>query len=109
MLTHPQRLLLAWLGVAAMAVFVLWALAPVLSPFIAAGVLAYALSPSVDWLARHRVPRMVAVGLVEAAALIALLAVLLLVLGWVARRSYKARETATARPAASGAASGHGA
>mgnify|MGYP000855960194 FL=1 len=80
MLTHPQRLLLAWLGVAALAVFVLWALAPVLSPFIAAGVLAYALSPSVDWLARRRVPRMVAVGLVETAALIALLAVLLLVL-----------------------------
>ena len=42
--------------------------------------LAYALSPSVDWLARRRVPRMVAVGLVETAALIALLAVLLLVL-----------------------------
>ena len=57
-----------------------WALAPVLSPFIAAGVLAGALSPSVDWLAWRRVPRMVAVGLVETAALIALLAVLLLVL-----------------------------
>ncbi len=59
-----------WLG--------LWLLAPVLTPFVIAAVLAYALRPAVDRVLRLRVPRWVAVLLVEVLAL--LLATLLLLL-----------------------------
>ena len=39
--------LAAWLGVALLAVLVLWLLAPVLAPFVIAAVMAYGLHPLV--------------------------------------------------------------
>ncbi|HEY1089973.1 MAG TPA: AI-2E family transporter, partial [Burkholderiaceae bacterium] len=53
---------------------------PVLVPFIGAAVAAYALHPLVAWLSARRVPRVLAVVLIEAAALALLLALMLLIL-----------------------------
>ena len=78
--SSAQRHALAWSGLAALAVFLLWLLSPVLAPFIAAAVLAYALAPVVDVLVRRRLPRVIAVVLVELLLLLALLAALLLVI-----------------------------
>lgn len=79
-LSSPQRQALAWSGLAALALALLWLLAPVLVPFIAAAVLAYALAPAVEALVRRRVPRIVAVVGVELLLIVALLSALLLVI-----------------------------
>jgi predicted PurR-regulated permease PerM len=77
-LTPAQRQTLTWLGLAGGAALLLWLLAPVLTPFVVAAVLAYVLHPMVERLAQRRVPRVLAVLLVEVLALLAMLAVLLL-------------------------------
>lgn len=73
--------LAAWLGVLLLCLAVLWWLAPVLAPFVIAAVLAYVLHPLVlrlqGW-GGARLPRTVAVVLVEALALLALVGLLLL-------------------------------
>lgn len=76
--TPAQRRGLAWAALTLAAVLLLWLLAPVLTPFIVAAVLAYALHPAVEALAARRVPRIVAVMTVQVLAIAALLAVLLL-------------------------------
>lgn len=52
----------AWLwGLVALAMGVLmWALRPVLTPFLLGALIAYMLQPGVEWLSRHRVPRWLA-------------------------------------------------
>ena len=76
-LTRARGLMLAWLGVALLAGLLLWLLAPVLTPFLAALVLAYALQPAVGRLQRHlHLPRALAALLVELIAMAALLGVL---------------------------------
>jgi predicted PurR-regulated permease PerM len=73
--------LAAWLGVAVVLALVFWLLAPVLAPFVIAAVLAYVLHPLVlklEGLAGKRLPRAMAVVLVEAVALLALMGLLLL-------------------------------
>ncbi len=73
--------LAAWLGVAVAAVLIFWLLAPVLAPFVIAAVMAYVLHPLVlrlEGVAGGRLPRAVAVVLVEGLALLALLGLLLL-------------------------------
>ncbi len=66
-LTAAQRRALNWLALGlAMLGAALWLLGPVLTPFAIGAVLAYALHPAVEHLARRRVPRLVAVMLVEA-------------------------------------------
>lgn len=77
-LSPAQRRNLAWIGLGALLLLVLYVLAPVLSPFVAAAILAYALDPLVDRLARH-MPRVLAVVLVEVVVILLLLALLLLV------------------------------
>lgn len=77
--TH-QRTALAWGGVLALAALLLWLLSPVLAPFIAAAVLAYALAPAVQALVGRRLPRALAVLVVELLFGLSLLALLLLVL-----------------------------
>jgi predicted PurR-regulated permease PerM len=52
----------------------------VLTPFVAAAVLSYALEPGVRWLAAHRVPRVLAVLAVMLVALVAIVAILLILL-----------------------------
>ena len=73
--------LAAWLGVGLVLAVVFWLLAPVLAPFVIAAVLAYVLHPLVlklEGLAGPRLPRAMAVVLVEAVALLALLGLFLL-------------------------------
>lgn len=78
-LSPAQRQTLAWFGIAAAGLFLLWLLAPVLTPFIVGAVLAYALHPAVERLAARRVPRLLAVLGVEIVFIVVLFAVLLLI------------------------------
>lgn len=78
-LSPAQRRTLTWFAIAAAALVLLWLLAPVLTPFLIGAVLAYALHPAVERLAARRVPRVLAVLLIEVAAIVAVLAVLLLI------------------------------
>lgn len=91
-LSKHQRTALAWGGVALMGVVLLWLLSPVLAPFIAALVLAYALAPAVQALVQRRVPRPLAVLLVELSFVFVLLALLLLVLPILSRELPALRE-----------------
>lgn len=73
--------LAAWSGVALVAVVVFWLLAPVLAPFVIAAVMAYVLHPLVlrlEGVSRGRLPKVLAVLMVEALAILALLGILLL-------------------------------
>jgi predicted PurR-regulated permease PerM len=73
--------LAAWLGVALLAAWVFWLLAPVLAPFVIAAVMAYVLHPLVlrlEGVAGGRLPRALAVVLVEVLALLSLLGLFLL-------------------------------
>jgi len=78
-LTPSQRRIVNWAALAAAAVVFLWLLGPVLTPFVIGAVLAYALHPAVEQLASRRVPRLLAVILVEIAALLAMAALVLLI------------------------------
>ena len=76
--TSEQKEGWLWLSVAAVILVTLYLLGPVMTPFIAAAILAYALNPAVDWLTgrslgRRHLPRAIAVSIV----LFLLLAVLL--------------------------------
>jgi predicted PurR-regulated permease PerM len=84
-LNPSQRRNLIWLAVAAAALLLLWLLGPVLTPFVVAAVLAYALHPAVEALAARRVPRIVAVVLVEVVTIVALLALVLLIIPVIAK------------------------
>lgn len=80
--TPTQKRAAAWTAIAALAALVLWALGPVLTPFVVAGVLAYALTPLVDRLdaaGGGRVPRVLAVLVVELLFILAVLCVALLI------------------------------
>ena len=78
-LSPRQVRTLSWLGLGLAAALLLWLLAPVLTPFLVGTILAYALHPLVEKLASRRVPRVLAVALVEVAAILAALALLLLI------------------------------
>jgi predicted PurR-regulated permease PerM len=84
-LNSSQRRSLIWFAAAAVSVLLLWLLGPVLTPFIVAAVLAYALHPAVEALAARRVPRLLAVVLVEVVAIVALLALVLLIIPVIAK------------------------
>ncbi|HMS25876.1 MAG TPA: AI-2E family transporter [Burkholderiaceae bacterium] len=80
--TATQKSVFAWVGIAAATVLVLWLLGPVLTPFVVASVLAYALNPVVnrlDALWGGKLPRVLAVVLVELLFILALLALLLMI------------------------------
>jgi predicted PurR-regulated permease PerM len=86
--TPTQKTIAAWGAIAAAFVLALWRLGPVLAPFVVAAVLAYALTPVVDWLdhvGRGRVPRVLAVAVVELLFVVALLALVLLVVPILAK------------------------
>ncbi len=84
-LSPAQRQTLTWTALAAVAGLLLWLLAPVLTPFMVAAVLAYALHPLAEKLAARGLPRVLAVLLVEGLALLGLLAVLLLIVPVLAK------------------------
>jgi predicted PurR-regulated permease PerM len=86
--TPAQRRAATWLSIAALVVLALWSLGPVLTPFVVAAVLAYALTPLVDRLdelGRGRIPRVIAVIVVELLLIIALLGLVLLVVPILAK------------------------
>jgi predicted PurR-regulated permease PerM len=77
-LTARQRQTALWTIVAALLAWALIVLGPILTPFVAAAILAYVLAPGVRWLQRHGVPRVPAALGVILVALLALLAILLI-------------------------------
>lgn len=77
--TAAQRHTFTWIAISLAVALAVWLLGPVLTPFIVAAVLAYVLQPLVERLARRRVPRVVAVTIVEVAAIVLVLAVVLLI------------------------------
>jgi len=80
--TSTQKRAAAWATLFVGHVLLVSLLAPVLTPFVVAAILAYALTPVVDWLddlGRGRMPRLLAVVLVELFFLLLLLALSLLV------------------------------
>lgn len=86
---------LTWGLIALLAGSALWLLAPVLTPFVVAAVMAYALTPLVDWLdklGRGRLPRVLAVVLVELVFLITMLGVVLLIVPILAKELPQMRE-----------------
>ena len=81
-LNTNQKSFLNWSLIAAALAGFVWLLAPVLAPFVIAAVLAYALTPAVnalDGLWRGRVPRLLAVLVVELLFLLVTLTVLLMI------------------------------
>ena len=77
-LTARQRQTALWTVVAALLAWALVALGPILTPFVAAAILAYVLAPGVRWLQARGIPRLPAALLVIVFALLALLAILLI-------------------------------
>ncbi|MDP3138265.1 MAG: AI-2E family transporter [Burkholderiaceae bacterium] len=86
--TSTQKHVFAWLAIAAAGALLLWLLGPVLTPFVVAAVLAYALTPLVDWLdglAAGRMPRVLAVIVVELLFILVVLAVAMMVVPILAK------------------------
>ena len=86
--TSTQKRASAWFLIAALIVLALWLLGPVLTPFVVAAVLAYALTPLVnklDDMGKGRLPRVVAVVLVELMFIIVALSLVLLIVPIVAK------------------------
>ncbi len=80
--TNYQKRAAAWLLIATIMGVALWKLGPVLTPFIVAAVLAYALNPlvnRVDGWFKGRMPRWMAAALVELLFLLAVAGVVMLV------------------------------
>ncbi len=93
--TPTQQHALAWTGLAGVTALVLWLLGPVLMPFVVAAVLAYVLSPLVRGLQRvcgRRVPRLVAVVLVEVLFLLMLVALFTLLIPILAHELPRMRD-----------------
>jgi predicted PurR-regulated permease PerM len=93
--TSAQKSFAAWSAIVLVLAGALWQLAAVLAPFVVASVLAYALTPVVDWLdgvARGRFPRLLAVIVVELVFLVALLGLALLMVPIVAKELPLLRE-----------------
>ncbi len=74
----PLNRILAWLGALLLVGLAVWLLAPVLTPFVVAAVLAYVLHPLVLRLGRVGLPHSLSVVAVEALALLILLGLFLL-------------------------------
>jgi predicted PurR-regulated permease PerM len=86
--TPTQKRFAIWGLISALIVLALWLLAPVLAPFVVAAVLAYALTPVVNRLdraARGRVPRLLAVVVVELLFGVLALGMLLLIVPILAK------------------------
>ncbi len=86
--TPTQKKVAAWALISAVTGFILWLLAPVLTPFVVAAILAYALTPlvnAVGRLAHGRLPRFLAVLVIELLFLVALLGIALLVVPILAK------------------------
>lgn len=90
-MSDEQKQNLVWLIVGFLLLALLVALGPMLSPFVAAGIIGYALNPGVDWIARKRIgplriPRFVAVSIMVLLLALAMLALVLIVVPLVLRQ-----------------------
>jgi predicted PurR-regulated permease PerM len=93
--THTQKTAAAWAAIALGVALLVWLLGPVLTPFVVAAVLAYALTPLVDkldGLLGGKVPRVLAVVLVEVVFILTVLAVFLLIVPILAKEVPLLRE-----------------
>ena len=93
--TPAQKTSAAWIAIALVLAFLVWLLAPVLTPFIVAAVLAYALTPVVNRLDSAlggKVPRLLAVVVVEILFIICVLAIALLIVPILAKEIPLLRE-----------------
>jgi predicted PurR-regulated permease PerM len=93
--TPTQKSVASWSAIAAFIIVFLWLLGPVLTPFVLAAVFAYALTPLVDRLDRKRggkLPRVVAVLLVQFMLFVVLLGVALLIVPILAKEVPLMRE-----------------
>jgi predicted PurR-regulated permease PerM len=93
--TPSQKTAAAWISIALGIGLLVWLLGPVLTPFVVAAVLAYALTPlvdKIDGLAGNKVPRVLAVVLVELVFVLVLLAVLMLIVPILAKEIPLLRE-----------------
>ena len=93
--TKTQKTAAAWGAIAATMVLVVWLLGPVLTPFVVAAVLAYALTPLVNKLDRTlggKMPRILAVIMVELLFIVAVLAIALLIVPILAKEIPLLRE-----------------
>ena len=93
--TPAQQHALAWTGLAGATALVLWLLGPVLMPFVVAAVLAYVLSPLVRGLQRvcgQRLPRVIAVVVVEVLFLLLLVALFTLLIPILAHEFPRMRD-----------------
>lgn len=82
----------AWIGLGIALLVLMYLLAPVLTPFALAAILAYVLVPGVDWLERHRVPRAAAVLIMIVLAVLAILGLLLILVPVLQRELTSLRE-----------------
>lgn len=85
-LTPAQTRFLVWVALAVAAWWLLSLLAPVLTPFLVAAVMAYALHPVVERMTRWRIPRWVGAVIAIALLMLVLLAVALMVVPVVTRQ-----------------------
>lgn len=86
--TSTQKRVAAWSAIAILIALILWLLGSVLTPFVVAAVLAYALTPVVDRLDTlwgGRVPRLLAVIVVELLLILMVLGLLLLIVPILAK------------------------
>jgi predicted PurR-regulated permease PerM len=93
--TPTQKHAAAWIGIGLLAVLALWLLGRVLTPFVIAAVLAYALTPLVDRLdelGRGRLPRVISVIVVELLLVLVLLLLILMVVPVMAKEVPLIRE-----------------
>lgn len=94
-LTPSQKSFAAWGLIVGVLACVFWILGAVLAPFVVAAVLAYALTPLVNWLddvGRGRIPRVLAVVVVELVFMLLLLCLLLLIVPILAKELPLMRE-----------------
>jgi predicted PurR-regulated permease PerM len=93
--TKTQKTTAAWIGIASAVALTVWLLGPVLTPFVVAAVLAYALTPLVNKLDHAwggKLPRVVAVLIVELVFILAVLAIALLIVPILAKEIPLLRE-----------------
>lgn len=91
--SSAPRLTLTWIALVGVVALALWLLGAVLMPFVVAAVLAYALNPVVKGLALGaRMPRLLAVLVVEALFVLILIAVVMLLVPVVSHELPRMRE-----------------
>ena len=88
----PSPATVFWLGFLTLIIVGLWALSPILTPFLVGIVFAYILNPGADWLVKHHIPRVLAVGMMLTVLMISLLCLTLLIIPIMQREILQIQE-----------------